>query len=239
LLHDTNPAHVATIIGSLHQVLAGLQQERIVQTIQYDTYHREIERYGAATMELSETVFYHDSQAVLHFLNLLEGDEGERYRWLFAIRGVDELLTDFGLSLPEKIALTERVYLSFFQEFNGDSRLTRQLNDKYRIVSRELTSFLDPANDTPYIQDAVNVFATRSVAIREAYAAWQGTFEPQYPAASPPAAVRRLLPSYLHMFLNRIFLANQRLHELVVYHYLGKHYKSVAARQKHLALVEA
>jgi thiopeptide-type bacteriocin biosynthesis protein len=175
----------------------------------------------------------------VHFLNLLEGDEGERYRWLFAIRGVDELLTDFGLSLPEKTTLTEQIYHSFFQEFNGDSGLTRQLDDKYRTVSRELTSFLDPANDTPYIQDAVDVFAARSVAIREAYIAWQATLEPQYLVANSSAMMRRLLPSYLHMFLNRIFLANQRLHELVVYHYLGKHYKSVAARQKQLSLVEA
>ena len=233
-LHAPDPAHVAAIMAGVHQALAGLQQERIVQAIQYDTYHREIERYGAATMELSETVFYHDSQAVLHFLNLLEGDEGERYRWLFAIRGADELLTAFGLSLAEKAALAEQLHQAFFQEFNGDAGLVRQLNDKYRTVSRELTGFLDPANDTPYIEDAVTVFAVRAAALRGAYADWLALAGPVATASQ----VRRLLPSYLHMFLNRIFLASQRLHELVVYHHLAKHYKSVAARQKHLSLAE-
>jgi thiopeptide-type bacteriocin biosynthesis protein len=225
ILHDGSPAQVAVIIGGLHQALASLQQDRVVQTIQYDTYHRELERYGAATMEFSETVFYHDSRAVVQFLDLLAGDEGERYRWLFAVRGVDEMLNAFGLALPAKLTLAEQLHQSFFQEFNGNAELTHQLNDKYRAVSRELASFLDPAQDTPYIEDAVAVFAARGAALATAFS--------KLPAPLATAA-QGLLPSYLHMFLNRIFLANQRLHELVVYHYLGKHYKSVAARQKNL-----
>jgi thiopeptide-type bacteriocin biosynthesis protein len=227
LLHDGSPASIAAIMGALHQALAGLQQERVVQAIQYDTYHRELERYGAATMEFSETVFYHDSRAVVQFLDLLAGEEGERYRWLFALRGVDELLTAFGLPLATKLRLAEQLSLSFFQEFGGDASLTHQLNDKYRAVSRELTGFMDPAQDTAYIEDAVAVFAERGSALAAAFRA--------LPAEQAEAA-QLLLPSYLHMFLNRIFLANQRLHELVVYHYLSKHYKSAVARQKNLVI---
>ena len=225
LLHDGSPASLAAIMGALHQALAGLQQERVVQAIQYDTYHRELERYGTATMEFSETVFYHDSRAVMQFLDLLAGEEGERYRWLFALRGVDEMLTAFGLPLATKLRLAEQLSLSFFHEFNGDAGLTHQLNDKYRAVSRELAGFLDPAQDTAYTEDAVAVFAERGVALAAAFGA--------LPTEQAEAA-QLLLPSYLHMFLNRIFLANQRLHELVVYHYLSKHYKSVTARQKNL-----
>jgi thiopeptide-type bacteriocin biosynthesis protein len=225
LLHDGSPASLAAIMSALHQALAGLQQARVVQAMQYDTYHRELERYGAATMEFSETVFYHDSRAVVQFLDLLAGEEGERYRWLFALRGVDEMLTAFGLPLATKLRLAEQLSLSFFHEFNGDAGLTHQLNDKYRAVSRELAGFMDPAQDTAYTEDAVAVFAERGAALAAAFAA--------LPAEQAEAA-QLLLPSYLHMFLNRIFLANQRLHELVVYHYLSKHYKSVAARQKNL-----
>jgi len=92
-------------------------------------------------------------------------------------------------------------------------------------VSRGLAGFLDPAQDTPYTEDAVAVFAARGAALAAAFS--------ELPAPLATAA-QGLLPSYLYMFLNRIFLANQRLHELVVYHYLSKHYKSVAARQKNL-----
>jgi thiopeptide-type bacteriocin biosynthesis protein len=232
LQHDATPSQLAAIISRLHQALAALQASRVVSAIQYDTYHREIERYGVATMEFSETLFCHDSQAVAGFLALIEGDEGERYRWLFAVRGADQLLNDFGLSLAEKLQLAQQVQEAFFQEFNGDAHLNRQLNDKYREVSRTLTGFLDPANDTPHIQDAVELFDRRSAGVQAAYEALGAAWAQRPGARSLPATIRGLLPSYLHMFLNRIFIANQRLHELVVYHYLAKHYTSQAARLK-------
>jgi len=223
LLHAPDPAVMATLVARLHAALAPLQQAGVVAGLQYDTYHRELERYGAATMALSETVFHHDSRAVIRFVDLLDGGEaGEEYRWLFAVRGVDALLTDFGYALADKLALAERSQRSFFQEFNGNADLTRRLNDKYRAVSRRLGTFLDPAHDPADIADAVALFAERSAGLRLAY----------QELAATPGAVRRLVPSYLHMFLNRMFLANQRLHELVVYHYLTKHYTSVLARER-------
>lgn len=229
LLHLPNPAVIATLVARLHEALAPLQQARVVAALQYDTYHRELERYGAATMELSETIFYHDSRAVIRFVDLLDGGEaGEEYRWLFAVRGVDALLNDFGYSLADKLALAERSQRSFFQEFNGNAALTHRLNDKYRAVSRMLGTFLDPANDPSDIAEAVALFSERSTGLRAACQA----------LAATPGAVRRLVPSYLHMFLNRMFLANQRLHELVVYHYLTKHYTSLQARERKLELVE-
>ena len=232
LLHTADPDIVALIVSRIHHALAALQQERIIQTIQYETYNRELERYGAATMCFSETVFYHDSRAVVGFLSLLEGEAGERYRWMFAIRGVDELLDAFGLSLPEKTALAQQTQQDFFREFNGNAALTRQLNDKYREVSRSLVSFLRRESDTSDLTEAVALFTRRSVAIREAYAELQVRINVAVPVLDLVIARQELLPSYLHMFLNRIFPANQRLHELVVYHYLTKYYGTLAARAK-------
>lgn len=229
LRHAPDPATIAVLIGQLHRALAGLQQERVVRDVQYDTYRREMERYGAATMEFSEAVFHHDSQAVLSFLDLIEGEEGERYRWLFAVRGVDALLDDFGLSLAEKAAVAEQARQGFFREFRGNAALTRQLNDKYRAVGRQLATFLNPDYDPAEIQEAVAVFGRRSAGIGAACDELRGILGPNV-----AARLRPLLPSYLHMFLNRMFTANQRLHELVVYHYLTKHYTSLVARERQL-----
>ena len=44
--------------------------------------------------------------------------------------------------------------------------------------------------------------------------------------------VNRLMSSYLHMFINRMFVSNQRKVELVVYDYLLKYYESKIAREK-------
>jgi len=65
----------------------------IVHKVQADTYQREIERYGEETIELGEQIFFHDSEAVIDFIGLLETDDDERYRWLFALRGIDTMLS--------------------------------------------------------------------------------------------------------------------------------------------------
>ena len=44
--------------------------------------------------------------------------------------------------------------------------------------------------------------------------------------------LNRLMPGYLHMLINRIFVSNQRKTELVIYDYLFRYYESKMAREK-------
>ncbi|MEM1122915.1 MAG: lantibiotic dehydratase C-terminal domain-containing protein, partial [Bacteroidota bacterium] len=41
-----------------------------------------------------------------------------------------------------------------------------------------------------------------------------------------------IIPSYLHMVCNRIFLSKQRVHEMVVYDFLFKYYSKMLHTQK-------
>jgi hypothetical protein len=41
-----------------------------------------------------------------------------------------------------------------------------------------------------------------------------------------------LLSSYIHMFINRLFMSDQRLHELAVYHFMVGYYKMQIGKQK-------
>jgi len=211
-----NPTFWMVILEKLH---AALKEYELIYKIQTDTYVREIERYGANTMELSETIFHLDSEAVLNCIDLLEGEEGENFRWLLSARGTDMLLQDFGYTLPQKAALLKRIQKHFFEEFGGDKTLQTQLNDKYRQHMRQLSSFLDPQQDAANeIEEATALFNMRSERIRETI------------RKSPPLDER--IPSYIHMFLNRILLSNQRKHELVIYHFLSKYYDSQLAIAK-------
>jgi thiopeptide-type bacteriocin biosynthesis protein len=211
-----NPLFWTIILEKLH---AALKEYELIYKIQTDTYFREIERYGVNTMELSETIFHMDSFAVLNCIDLLEGEEGENFRWLLAARGTDMLLQDFGYTLSQKAALLKRIQKHFFEEFGGDKTLQTQLNDKYRQHMRRLSSFLDPQQDVSNeIEEATALFCTRSERIRT--------------AIKGVTALDELLPSYIHMFLNRILLSNQRRHELVIYHFLNKYYDSQLAIAK-------
>ena len=84
---------------------------------------------------------------------------------------------------------------------------------------RQFSSFLDPRQDEENgICEAIDLFAERSTRIRSIL------------PTDLPADF--LLPSYIHMFLNRMLLANQRKHELVLYHFLNKYYDSQLAISK-------
>ena len=218
--HASDKAFWKTVLERLYAVLQEDLDNGLAYKIQTDTYEREIERYGAATMELSEDLFYYDSEAVLDTIDLLEGEEGEHYRWLLAARGIDMLLQDAGYTLNTKAALLKRMQQSFFQEFGGDKGLQNQLNDKHREHMRQLVSFLDPQQDSENsIEEVTAIFTLRSMRTVNALQ-----------AAGLP--VHDQLSSYIHMFLNRMLLSNQRKHELVIYHCLSRYYESQIAIQK-------
>ncbi|MDJ1485600.1 lantibiotic dehydratase [Cytophagaceae bacterium YF14B1] len=217
------------VLQKLYGLFEQLSQQGLIRKIQTDTYQREIERYGIRTMELTEELFFHDSQAVVDFLDLLDGDAGEKYRWLFALRGIDSLFDDFGYSDAERYRIIGQMRQNFFVEFKGNKGLTIQLNERYRKMSKDIRLFMDPIYDTMNeVEEAASVFKNRSIAIqsiisqiRELQTDHKDTF-----------SIDRLLPSYIHMFVNRIMLSRQRLHELVLYHFLAKYYESILARQK-------
>lgn len=77
------------------------------------------------------------------------------------------------------------------------------------------------------LEDALELFVTRSNAIRAHVPIIMRKLE----SASNALTVKELLQSYIHMFINRLFVSNQRKHELVIYHHLAKYYESLIARK--------
>jgi len=49
--------------------------------------------------------------------------------------------------------------------------------------------------------------------------------------------LNRLMPGYLHMLINRLFVSNQRKNELVIYDYLFRYYESKIIREKKLTTI--
>ncbi|MEI3798910.1 MULTISPECIES: lantibiotic dehydratase [unclassified Chitinophaga] len=213
--------HSAAVIQEIDALLLPYLNSDIVQKIQLDTYVRELERYGPALMEQSEAFFFHDSEAVLRLLLTISGAENEE-RWLLALKGADELLNGFGYTPLMKLKLLQQLQQQYFAEHHGNASLLRQLNNKYREHHRQVTDVLsDNVNDYTLPDGAREILAARA-------AAWKDIILEL--RTKQPAAVTELPPHYLHMFLNRMFTANARLHELVIYHYLVKYYTSLVAR---------
>jgi len=202
----------------------------IVENVLLDTYKRELERYHYNLVNDSELLFYNDSKCVLDFLNLIDGINAEEYRFLFGIRGIDTLLSDFGLNLDEKHSLIKQLQEGFFQEFGGQGVLQKQLNARFRKYRKFIESHMEPANDIENeIEEAVEIFRVRSInntlIVSKILAQLELTDNPEN-------ILKDLLSSYIHMYMNRLFIAKQRRYELVVYHFLEKFYHSKKGRLK-------
>ncbi|WP_353723144.1 thiopeptide-type bacteriocin biosynthesis protein [Dyadobacter sp. 676] len=221
-----NPSFWQTVLTQLHPLMEPLLCNGTVHKVQLDTYKRELERYGRHAFEEVESIFFADSCAVSGLLGMLSGDEGEHYRWLIGLRGTDMLLDDMGFTPEHKKRLVGRLQEQFFREFGGDTNLNVQLNTKYRLHREEIARFLDPRQDASNrIEGAIRLFEGRSARVIASMAVL-------FPLAETD--VGNFAGSLVHMFLNRLFVSQQREHELVVYHYLKKYYESKLARKENV-----
>ena len=101
------------------------------QRFGFDTYERELERYGGETgIGLAEAVFAADSSAVAELLHLNRGELIAIDATTLAVLSVDDLLAGLGISEQERLAwYRDRVSLSPAdgQDFRGRQRELRTL----------------------------------------------------------------------------------------------------------------
>ena len=209
-LHLTDSSQVGAVMKFVGVGLPPLSDQSPIWKIQLDTYQREVERYGSRTMVLAETLFGLQSKAVLPILGAPDG-------WLWGLAAMAELLDAFGLILSQKVELLTQLRATFAQEFALDKHLQLQLDAKYRRA--RLT-----------IEQAVGAMETAGppaplCALGQHLAQLNARQELEVP-------YNQLIASYLHMLLNRLFPTQPRLHELVLYDFLFRYYRSQQARQR-------
>ncbi len=136
------PEHYAAIFARIGSSVEPLVDNGAVVKVVCDTYVREIERYGAGTMEAVERLFGIDSRAVLELLDRVAeepADRRETVRWQLALLLLDDAMTAFGREPEEKLRLFSNMAGNFKQEFGFTSHpFTRQINDKYRRYRAEI-----------------------------------------------------------------------------------------------------
>ena len=224
-----DPARLrAEVEPSLAAALAPQLERGGVHRVVFDTYEREIERYGGDVgMPLSERLFQADSNAALALIEGISGDGAGDARWRLALRGMDQLLDDLGLDLPAKLALLRDVRAAFGREFNVSTPVEKQLGDRFRKHRAELDALLDPARDAESaLAELLPVFSRRSLELRP--------LAEELRAASPRLTLplAQLAGSYLHMHANRLLRSAARPQELVIYDFLVRLYESRVARAK-------
>jgi thiopeptide-type bacteriocin biosynthesis protein len=228
--HLGDPQNIAPVIQAIRSYSTPYIEKNLVWKIQLDTYQREVERYGINSMDLSEKWFFYDSKMIVDMLSLIEGDEGERIRWLFALRAVDTMLDDFRFDLEPKFDLVTMLRENFGREHGMNHNLKEQMEQKFRKDRAVINELMDRNNDL--VSEMLPLFqflAQKSAAVQ--------------PIAEQILALNKsnrlgmplndLMGSYSHMMVNRLFKSKQRTHEMVLYDFLHRYYKSEIARKKY------
>jgi thiopeptide-type bacteriocin biosynthesis protein len=118
---------------------------------------------------------------------------------------------------------------NFFREFRGGKGLRVQLDHRFRSDWKGLLPLLDPANDEgSELAPALSVFRQRS----ERLAPIVAQLKELESSGRLVGTVADLIPSYIHMHVNRIIRAAARAHELVLYDFVGHLHQSKRARER-------
>jgi thiopeptide-type bacteriocin biosynthesis protein len=227
--HLTDLKQLGNVISAVHKAIQPYQDQGMISKVQTDTYTRELERYGVKSMEIAESLFHIDSVVTLNLLDLIDGAEGEIIRWQFAIRSMDDLLTNLNFNSAEKLQLLDTMKTSFFREHGESKELKLQLDAKFRterkLVEDILNREIDEARE---IQPLIELLEWKKEQVQPlAEQLLQLKNDKQL-----KIDLNDLTSSYIHMLLNRIFMSRQRTYEMVVYDLLYRYYKSVAGREK-------
>jgi thiopeptide-type bacteriocin biosynthesis protein len=228
--HLTPAKDTTTLNRLLEKHLSSLVSMGIINNIQVATYQRELERYGADSIETVEDYFFHNSVCTAELMRLFNSDASQQYRFISGLLGVHRLYEAFGYDMATRMKLVEEGTLSFAKEFGvaQSAHLRDQIKDNYRKEMPMLDQLIGGKTTAQEIAFFKNVSAL--------YSRQQKSLKPvneKLRNGSFHKTLDELMPSMIHMFVNRFFNTNQRYHEMMIYQFLSKYYASLLAREKY------
>ncbi|PXW16668.1 MULTISPECIES: thiopeptide-type bacteriocin biosynthesis protein [unclassified Chryseobacterium] len=200
------------IIDKINEALYESVESGEISNIIFDTYNREIERYGENTIEDAETLFCKNSEFTFQCLHY---DDEEKI--IVSLFYIDEMLNKLNLSVQEKLDWIKDFNTAFKQEFNADKKLNSQLDKKYREFKPK---YLDFTRSVDFLEER-NVIMSN---IEESNLALRNIID-HHKNQSLGISLQSFFSSIFHMNINRLFVSNQRLFEMVIYDYLLRYYK--------------
>lgn len=199
------------VLEQINKKLKKYIDNHLINKIELSTYERELERYGAHLMEETETHFCDNSELICALLQEKEKNDNENYRWMSAFLLIDTFLSSFDLSIVEKQQIIQNLNDSFCREFGFNEYNSKQINALYRIRRNAISTLLDKT-----LKD-------------EKFCSIYKLID-----ASKKAYNKNLnKTSCMHMMLNRLFASQNRLHEMLIYNFLNRYYKSKIAIEKY------
>lgn len=208
---------------------ARLLEEGKIWRVQFDTYQREIERYGGPeAILLAERLFHADSEAVVQIVELLDpGDAGLDERWRLALRGMDQMLADLGFDLAGRTEYARSWIGDALRRPEDGTGMKPQLSDRFRKERERLEPLLDRARDQDSpLEPGFAILQQRSLDLAPVVAELRKLEQAGRLLVPMPDLAR----SFVHMHVNRLLRSSQPRHELILHDFLHRLYQTQNAR---------
>lgn len=182
--------------------------------------YRELERYGGRLIHEAESIFTIDSDLVLSVLK----KNNDNDRWLVAMKIVYNYILLFSFDNEKSRDLLSEISLSYKYEFNFNGPYLRQISSLYRNKRYLIDSVLNDSCD-------VDVFTS---IISKKFAELVPIIYKVNSKANNVFFLSRLLKDCIHMRVNRIFISENRLHEMILTDFLCRYYSSIISKKKYI-----
>ncbi|MGO4894695.1 lantibiotic dehydratase [Flavobacterium sp. W21_SRS_FM6] len=220
-IHSAYENLYLNIQSDLNKVLSPLYEQGLVNKIEQSTYQREIARYGGSKgILLSERLFQYDSECCLSLIRIIDEQPAD-IRWQTALIGCHKMLIDFGFDEKKRHKIIKQQREAFGAEFGDSGMLKKEIGIKYRVYQKELQLLMFSEQQTGVFQRINKVIDARSTKFNNDIKKLKKASDDNILSCS----IEEIVKSYLHMFMNRIFISNARQQELLIYEFLDRLYK--------------
>lgn len=212
------------LLQAFKQAILPAFKQGLVYRLQMDTYERELERYGADTIDLTEYLFNIHCNCISELLLQLHRQRNKQHTNMAGMLWIDGMMSALHYNAAGKADFYKRNFDGFTAEFdyNNNKDQRERMNDEYRantaLIAQSLQhSSEETANIAAIIKRYLPDAARLTTNIRKQFEARGQHYD-------------YALRSHLHMFMNSLMPAQQRWEEFRVYFYLWRYYTSQLAR---------
>lgn len=226
----TDTDYYSPVLSAFHKKLQKYTESGLVWKIQLDTYYREIERYNIYLMENTESLFQVDSRYTIEMLQLIDRYGNEDHKWKIGLKSIDAYLHLFDSRAEDRMALIKSMSDTFKLEYRFNLNNTRVLNDFYRKKRKIVENILEGTDEEPLMQQLFILLKKRDKQLSGIVCTIKAL------CSKYRLDYKDYIGSYIHMHINRLIPANNRLHELLLYDYVRRFYESALARAIHTSM---
>ncbi|WP_160137234.1 thiopeptide-type bacteriocin biosynthesis protein [Chryseobacterium sp. c4a] len=236
-LHITEAKYLGEIMGLFNQKLSGNLKNNVIWKIQIDTYNREIERYNIHLIDQAESFFHIDSDYIIKILKTINArfTTPEDVKWIIGLKLIEDNLDLFCKEESEKLKIITMMSDGFKKEFGFDMYNSKQFNEKYRENKTKIDAVLSGVDliDEQNYQSLYHICKNRYKELLPIVSLMQEI-------QSKKKLNTYIVTDLIHMTLNRLIPAENRLHELILYDFMKRYYAGLIARkQNHRDAVKA